>query len=181
MYTRREACLLTNIVEHRFRTLARRDQLPVSPVAPAPKLNDSEDSIEGASKFRGWNRFTAEEVLLIAFAERLMCMLGYADGLPPIPAQKITWNNGSEILRVFAERPASDIWAGYVGGTDGGWNVAGTLSEVAAAVEDDRKRNPGHEVALRLFIVNVSEVLREVEARARLHKIDFPREGGADA
>lgn len=72
------------------------------------------------------------------------------------------------------------IWAGYVGApldhTDrgtrenvlGGLNVAGTLTEIAAKIDGLQNETP-----VRIFLVNVSEVLKEVRGRAKEAGIDL--------
>lgn len=166
MYTRRDVCTLTGIEESRFKTLARREQLPTLRVVP----NDEDEQASG------WNRFNSFEVIQLAIAERLMCQIGYADGLRPDTAAKIASQCG-EGIETALRRSAADIWVGYVGvpaergGVDGGMNVHGTFFQIAK-----RLAELGDGPAERVFLVNVSEVVRAIKQRADEHRLLFPND-----
>jgi len=171
MYTRRDVCGLTGIDETRFKTLARRDQLPTLLAERGP-----DESHRDEGRVRGWNRFTSFEVIQIAVAERLMCQIGYADGVRPETAAKIASQCGNGIARMLGKPNGPDIWVGYVGspvehgGADGGQDVADTILQIAKKIADLRPS------AERVFLVNVGEVIRTIEQRAERFNILFPND-----
>ena len=151
MYLRSEVCELTGIQPERFKTLLRRDQLPVHFIL---------------AKERAWYRYSSEEVLAVALAEQFMCKIGYADGLPPGVSTAIVEGTRGLMFKPFAAR-RRDWWIGYVGfdKPNGGQNLAGTLPQIFRKVAVK---------GLRLFLVNVDETLREIKARAQSAGIAFP-------
>lgn len=186
MYTRRDVCALTGLSEAQFKNLARRDQFPFE----RPQTLNSEayrDDI-GAP---GWNRFSAVDVLLIAVQQRLMSTIGYADGLGPETARNIVGNNGGAIADMLRASVKSDEWIGYVGqpiergGSDGGFNVSGSVAAVFERIsrrcvaEGDPTSSSlftADSAAERIFLVNVSEVLRALRSRALAAGLQFPKE-----
>jgi hypothetical protein len=157
-HKRQTVCALSAIPVARFKTLARRHQLP--------KLVDAEYDDEGDDE----GSYSDLDVLAIAVAERLMCQLGYSDGLPPGAAQQIVSNSLGLLEHPFTAGRA-DHWIGYVGQTSGGYNVSGTLAQILAEV---RSASEECGPAARIFIVNVSDVLRDVKARAERLELPFP-------
>lgn len=164
MFTRSLAALLSGMSEEQIKNFSRSDRSP------------SFFHPESDGRERRWTRYSARDVVMIALTERLRMTIGYADGLRPDTAAKIA---AHAVLAVDdALRSAEPIWAGYVGTpldhTDrgyresslGGFNVAGSLVEVAEKVAADAS-------SLRLFVVNVSEVIEEVRRRAAEHDIPF--------
>lgn len=180
MFTRRDVCTLTGFNENQFKALARREQL----VFGTTETPSSEGDFE-----RHWNRFSAFDVLLVAIQNSLMLRSGYADGLKPETARDIVANNSGAIARLLEESLKSDQWIGYVGQPinrycyDGGFHVYGSLTDVAEKVTahcvdatdpSSRRLFERDPAALRVYLINVSEVLRTVRARATDHEIHFP-------
>ena len=184
MYTRRDVCTLTGLPEAQFKNLARRDQLPFE----RPRSLNSEEYLDRAEA-RGWNRFSAIEVLRIAVQHRLMTIIGDVDGLGPETARDIVGDNGSAIQAVLIAPAASDDqWIGRVaqptshGDCDGGFPVSGSLGVVAAKIGQRcfDSKDPESKIFLstdaaaeRVFLLNVSEVLRAVKLRASAAGIQF--------
>jgi hypothetical protein len=172
MFQRKEVCKLTGIEEGRFKILAHRGQLPSL---------QAEDEGADAQEAAGWKRYSALDVLMIALAERLMGQIGYADGLRPDTAAKIVSNalSGLDLDPLAADTAPDDRWIGYVGepaepgSIDGGWNVSGSVAQVALRIVESAA--DGNRPA-RVFLINVSEVLREVRHRAEAGQITFPGE-----
>lgn len=162
-FQRQSVCFLTNIPVERFKTLARRDQLPTLP-----------DQIEDRDGER--RQYSDLDVLAIAVAERLWCQIGYAEGLLPGPASKIVGNALGGLDNILFSNPRSDQWIGYVGqpsergGSLGGYNVAGSLAEIFAAIRAANDEAPSE----RVFLINVSEVFRAIRMRAEKHGIQYP-------
>jgi hypothetical protein len=179
MHTRQDVCALTGIPVERFKTLARRDQLPTFYVPPAGVSDEILDKV----RERNWNWFAPYDVFCIAIQSRLMAEIGYADGLAANTAAKIVANNGGDIGRVFhlapkgkIEKPSHhDIWIGYLGFTDvdgsnkGGQNLGGSLANIISTIKSADA--PGSKS--RLFLVNASAVLREIRQQANLLSIEF--------
>lgn len=179
MHTRQDVCALTGIPVERFKTLARRDQLPTFHTTPA----GVSDEILDKARERNWNWFAPYDVFRIAIQAQLMAEIGYADGLAASTAEKIVSNNNECIRPVFflapkgrIEKPSHhDIWIGYLGFTDadggnkGGQNLGGSLSNIVSTIKSDERQ--GHKS--RLFLVNVSAVLREIRQRANRLGIEF--------
>lgn len=175
MFTRQDVCALTGIPVERFKSLARRNQLPTIYVPPA----GASAGIQDHAKERGWNWFSPIDVLLIAVQERLMAQIGYADGFSADTAAKIVINNAGDIGNILwlasptiGETSPHDIWVGYlgytdqVGGDNGGRNVSGSLASIVGWIEADADKS-------RLVLVNVSAVLRDIRNRADRLNIEF--------
>lgn len=184
MFSRQDVCALTGISVARFKSLARRDQLPTTYVPPAGASEDTQDH----AKERGWNWFSPVDVLLIAVQERLMMQIGYADGYADgssaDTAAKIVINNAGDIGRIFwlasptiGEPSPHDLWVGYLGYTDrlggsyGGRNIGGSLATIVA---EQVKVDTAGEQPARLVLVNVSAVLRDIRNNAARLNITFP-------
>lgn len=158
-FRRQHVCALTGIPVPRFKTLLMREQLPVATPGSMAELDV-------------WGDYSAFDVLAIAIAERLMCQMGYADGLPPGSAQQIVSNSIGLLDHNFiASKPRADQWIGYAAfaDRDGGFNVGGSLTDILEQV----RSNPDNPPA-RMFLVNASEALRDVKARAKQSGIPFP-------
>lgn len=97
MFSRQDVCALTGIPVARFKSLARRNQLPTPYVPPAGASEDAQDH----AKERGWNWFSPIDVLNIAVQERLMMQIGYADGFGADTAANVVTNNAGDIGRIF--------------------------------------------------------------------------------
>jgi hypothetical protein len=180
MFSRQDVCALTGIPVERFKSLARRDQLPTIYVPPAGASEDVQDH----AKERGWNWFTPIHVLQIAVQERLMAQIGYAGGFGADTAAKIVINNAGDIGRIFwlasapvGEPSPNDLWIGYLGYTDrvgnsyGGRNLSGSIAAIVAEqVEVDAE---GEQPA-RIVLANVSAVLRDIRNNAARLNIAFP-------
>lgn len=166
MYTRAELCVLSCLDIDNFKSLAHREQLPVA--APRGRARRSEG-------------YSAIDVLTVAVGQAFISRTGYERGLQPSSAMPIAAAARDWIGKAFASAAGLDIWAGMIGARVGrfengkvkaGWHVGGTLAEVSAEVERQNARPDGG--ATRIFLVNVSEVIREVRMRARQEKIFFP-------
>jgi hypothetical protein len=178
MFSRQATCDLTGISVEQFKTLARRDQLPIT-LTPNPSTR----AVWESAGERGWNRFTSFEVFKIAVFERLLSEIGYADGLGTQTALKIV-DNGGMLADVFemcrncnGVPKRADIWIGYLGIANdkssrnvGGRNLAGVLKDILSSVQKEAVEpfSPA-----RLFLVNVSAVMRAVLIRSEKLKIAF--------
>jgi hypothetical protein len=170
--TRKDVCNLIEMDVEQFKTHARRDQFPTFYIAYADEKN-----LDAVGE-RGWNRFSDLEIVQIAVFERLMCEMGYAKGLPPDSAKLISINAGGAIQRIFEKQFSVDQWVGYVAGRDGGANVDGSLIEICARVEKLYAKSPNSRPKPgRIFLVNVSEIIRRLRARAARLKISFGEDG----
>jgi hypothetical protein len=180
MYTRQHVCVLANIDVERFKTLARRNQLPTVFVPPMGVNERSLDRMQTP----GWNRFPTLDAAKITVSEAFNQQMGYADGLSSTTAAMIASNNSEgilEALQKWADSPApssKDIWVGYAGFYErgGGENVFGTLETVSKRLSEYSTRAFASEWPARLFLVNVSEVIREMARRAAAAGIQFPGE-----
>ncbi|WP_139315213.1 hypothetical protein [Mongoliimonas terrestris] len=164
-----EAAFLAGVPVDQLKSLRNRDQLPF--LSPGAENYDRE-RLDGRTK-REWARFIAEDCVLLAVARRLGEQVGYAEGLPPSTTAKIVDNNRTAILKA-AKNPGWDVWIGYSAG-DFGFNLAGTISDVAEKIaeRENEALAEGRPAPVRAFLVNVSQVVREVRARAAEAKIDF--------
>ncbi|RXG87649.1 hypothetical protein [Bradyrhizobium vignae] len=180
MFSRQDVCALTGIPVARFKSLARRDQLPTAYVPPA----GASEEIQDHAKERGWNWFSPIDVLLIAVQERLMMQIGYAEGFAADTAAKVVTNNAGDIGRIFwlasktiGEPSPHDLWVGYLGYTDrlggshGGRNLSGSLATIVA--EQINSDTPEAQPA-RVVLVNVSAVLRDIRNSATRLNVTFP-------
>lgn len=180
MFSRQDVCALTGIPVARFKSLARRNQLPTPYVPPAGASEDAQDH----AKERGWNWFSPIDVLNIAVQERLMMQIGYADGFGADTAANVVTNNAGDIGRIFwlasariGEPSPHDLWVGYLGYTDrlggsyGGRNLSGSL---AAIVAEQINSDSDDGQAARVALVNVSAVLRDIRNSAIRLNITFP-------
>lgn len=178
MFTRQDVCALTGIPVERFKSLARRNQLPTVYVPPRGAPEDCQDR----AKERGWNWFSPIDVLLIAVQERLTAQIGYADGSDPRTAANVVVNNAGDIGRIYwlasstiGDASQDDLWVGYVGHADrlddgsGCSHVGGSLARIMETIGDDTARE-----GRRLVLVNVSAVLRDVRTNADRANIMFP-------
>jgi hypothetical protein len=169
--TRKDVCNLTEIDVEQFKTHARRDQLPTFYIPYADEQN-----LDAVGE-RGWNRFSDLEVVQIAVFERLMCEMGYAKGLAPDSAKVIAFNASGAIQRIFEQEFTIDQWVGYMASRDGGQNVDGSLTEIFERIDtfcrQSAKAQPKPE---RIFLVNVSEIIRTLRTRAADLKISFGEE-----
>lgn len=166
MFTRSMASLLSGMSEEQIKNFARSDRSP-SFLRSGEELRHSR-----------WTRYTPRDVILIALTERLRMQIGYAEGLRPDTAAKIAAHAAWSIADALAS--PTPLWAGYVGepldyqdrGTGenrkGGLNVAGSLTEIAEKIA-----SLDHGTPVRLFLVNVTEVIKEVLARAKDHGIQL--------
>lgn len=178
MFSRQDICALTGIPVARFKSMARRGQLPTThlPVGATEEIQDQ-------AKERGWNWFSPIDALMIAVQERLMMQIGYADGFGADTAAKIVSNNAGAIGNIYwlssptiGEPSPHDLWIGYLGytnqlgETNGGSNLGGALASINDVITaDSMNQNPA-----RASLVNVSGVLREVRCRAVKLGINFP-------
>lgn len=174
MFTRSIAALLSGMSEDQIKNFSRSDRAPSF-------LRSGEDLGPGR-----WTRYSARDIVLIALAERLRMQIGYAEGLRPDTAAKIAAHAAWSIEDALAS--THPIWAGYVGepldhtdrgtGEDrkGGYNVAGTLPDISAKIASMPEGAP-----VRLFLVNVTEVIREVRARAKQHAVHLDLDALLDA
>jgi hypothetical protein len=180
MYTRARVCTLAGMDPERFKSLARRDQLPTNFVPIGKHKGD--DNIQDEIRTRGWNRFSNFDAACIAVTNALASQMGYADGLTHATASKVVSCNSGAITEALenskATPNASDIWVGYVAyGNGGGANRAGDLASIALTLLAEL--NAGEQVA-RVFAVNVSDVLRTMRQRATEAGFQFPAKGDDD-
>lgn len=178
MFTRQDVCALTGIPVERFKSLARRNQLPTVYAPPRGAPEDCQDR----AKERGWNWFSPIDVLLIAVQERLTAQIGYADGSDTGTATNVVVNNAGDIGRIFwlasptiGDPSPDDLWVGYVGhadrldGSSGCSHLGGSLARIMQKAGGDTAQE-----GARLVLVNVSAVLRDVRTNADRLKITFP-------
>jgi hypothetical protein len=177
MHTRQDVCALTGIPVERFKTLARREQLPTVCVPPTGTSEETLDRV----RERNWNWFTPIDVFRIAIQSRLMSEIGY-DGLAASTAANIVISNSSDIGNVFhlaskgkiEKSSHHDIWIGYLGITDADdknnvcRDLSGSLANIVSTI---KSVDQGHKS--RLFLVNASAVLREIRQRANRLGIEF--------
>lgn len=164
-YSRQEVCALSGIDDERFKTLARRKQIPTC---------NRKHEINAR-----WAGFSTIEVLCIAVGESLRAEIGGEKGMTAESAMTIA-AGARERIASAARNPKRDIWIGTVASrmpewnsasrTKTGWRVVGTIAEIAKQIEGER----AHGDSIRLFAVNVGTVLREVHERARRARIYFP-------
>ena len=160
-FTRQAACTLAGLEVEHFKSLARREQLAVV----------------------GQSGFSRLDVAKLAVQAALLAQIGAAGGLDPKTSAMIAASQADELARELDRSTGPDFWIGYVGQPlarsgptkfDGGYHVSGDLPWIAARVTGTRgKGEPG---AMRLFLVNVTEVLREVRLRAMLANVQFDAE-----
>lgn len=167
MYTRIDLCALSGIDIDNFKSLWRRDQLPI-----AAGANVRARRVEG---------YSALDVITVAVGQAFISQAGYERGLQASGAMPIAAAASDWIHAAFAKPSGDDIWAGMLGARVGrfengrvkaGWHVGGTLAEVTAEISRENSRSRSGVV--RAFLINVSEVIREVQERARQARIFFP-------
>lgn len=154
-YTRNMACTLANLGVQQFKTLERRNQLAVRDRA-TPLEEDSG---------RTWRRMNKTDVAVLAAQAALLA--DYPEnisGLAPDTTKMIVSNTAWFIAEVVADTGPVDAWLGYVtkiseGGHSGG-HVSGTLADVTAQIASDGP------TASRVYLLNLSRVIREVAGRA---------------
>lgn len=169
-YTRKQVVVLTGMSEAPFKTLLRRGQLATLSATDSAWANAAENDDRSVP---GWNRWNAHEVAAIAIQARFMDELGCIDGLRPDDAQKLADFGRGAVYEIAHGDRRRDLWAGYVSARVGGNFVDGTLPEVTIKLESARADD---ETPLRLILINVSEVVRQVEEIARAEGISFSLE-----
>lgn len=167
MYNRADTCSLSGFDIDHFKTLAHRSQLPIS-----------SGTRERSRRAEG---YSALDVLTLAVANALIAQAGYERGVQSSTAMPIA-AAASEWIRTAYTRPHDpDIWAGMIGARVGrfekgrvraGWYVGGTLASITTEIT--REGQSDERGILRVFLVNVSEVIRDVKLRARRAQIFFP-------
>lgn len=174
MYTRMETCTLAGLDIDNFKALAHRDQLPIMQSKAGSRRSDG---------------YSAYDVLVIASGHALSIRAGYERGLQPSTAMPIAAAARDWIQQAFAYPSGQpDIWVGTIaarvssfdaGKAKAGWYVGGTLANVATEIEKQSARIDNG--VFRVFLVNVSDVVREVRGRARRAKIFFPSDASEAA
>lgn len=161
-FSRQATCELANLDVEHFKTLMGREQLPRGTF-----YRPGEES-------RGWKRFTALDVFQLAVFRALIAQVRDSRGLTPDIAARIVNLNRGNLSTLFKASTqgvtaADDLWIGHTDLKNGtGRNIAGSLSQVAVALEKSNRP-----VASRVFLVNASSVMRELLERAASAKIDL--------
>lgn len=178
MYTRSQVAALAGIDTTKLATLTTRDQLPFLSAFeegdPRGRVHDQHDS-----PTRRWNRYSADEVLQVAVAERFGSQIGLTGGLPFPEASRIVSNCIGDVTLSRLADSQEDLWIGYAGrpiepgGTLGGEHYAAPLLDVAALIQ--ARTEVFGAVAVRVFLVNASQVAREIAVRARRAGIEWPK------
>ncbi|MFN3349465.1 hypothetical protein [Pseudorhodoplanes sp.] len=169
-YSRQDCCALAAIDDERFKTMVRRQQIPVP---HSPRRSGSARRSDAA--------FSEIDILVVAVGEAIRASVGQDRGLPADSAMRLALAAREYIERAFKQRMAGgDLWAGIVVGRvflssrsfgfKTAWYVGGSLSDVMTQIE--REQGVSGE-PVRVFAVNISAVIREVIERADHAGIPF--------
>lgn len=174
MFTRIDLCALAGIDTDRFKSLWHRRQLPLR------QTNNA--------RARRAELYSPLDVLTLAVGECLAGRVGGERGLSAAGAMIVAAMVREWTAIAYASPAAADVWAACIASRSGRirqngelktiWYSGGALAHVVASAIGDRQND---QAAIRVFMINLSEVVRDVKARAKQAHIYFPEAGEGKA